>query len=117
MINTTSSNDQNTTTAGSKMWLDDLAVVYNPSSISENSYNANNANVYAFDKNICVEFIRGVKENTVLSVYDLTGKLVVTKQLSNNVREVISFPELNSGLYLYQLTGTEIQKSGKLFIK
>jgi len=117
MINTTSSNDQNTSTAGSKMWLDDLAVVYNPSSISENSFNQNNANVYAYDKTIYVDFIKGMKEKTVLSVYDLTGKLVAKKALSDSQLNTIAVSELNSGLYLYQLTGAEIQKSGKLFIK
>lgn len=118
MINTTSSNDQLTSTAGSKLWLDDLSVVYNPSSgIADNTYNENNANVYAYDKTIYVDFIKGVKEQTVLSVYDLTGKMVSTKVLNNSQLNSINVSELNSGLYLYQLTGTEIQKSGKLFIK
>lgn len=117
MINTTSSNDQLTSTAGSKLWLDDLAVVYNPASISENPYNENNANVYTYDKTIYVDFIKGVKEQTILSVYDLTGKMVFTKVLNNSQLNSMNVSELNSGLYLYQLSGTEIQKSGKLFIK
>ncbi|HLC83106.1 MAG TPA: T9SS type A sorting domain-containing protein [Bacteroidia bacterium] len=117
MINTTSSNDQLTSTAGSKLWLDDLSVVYNPSGISENSLNENDANVYAYDKNIYVDFINGVKEKTALSIYDLTGKLVSKKALSNSQLNTINVSELNSGLYMYQLTGTNIHKSGKLFIK
>lgn len=117
MINTTSSNDQNTSTAGSKLWLDDLAVVYNPSGISENSFNENNANVYAYDKTITVDFIKELKEKTILSVYDLTGKLISEKTLSNSKLNTINVPELNSGLYMYRLIGAEIQKSGKLFIK
>lgn len=117
MINTTSSNDQMTSTAGSKLWLDDLSVVYNPSSISENSYNENNANVYAYDKIISIDFVKEVKEKTILSVYDLTGKLVSEKTLSNSKLNTINVSELNSGLYMYQLIGAEIQKSGKLFIK
>lgn len=118
MINTTASNDQLTSTAGSKLWLDDLSVVYNPSSgIADNTFNENTANVYAYDKTIYVDFIKGVKEQTILSVYDLTGKMVSTKVLNNSQLNSINVSELNSGLYLYQLTGTEIQKSGKLFIK
>ena len=117
MINTTSSNDQLTSTAGSKLWLDDLAVVYNPSSITENSYNQNNANVYAYDKTIYVDFIKGLQKQSTLTIYDLTGKLVATKVISNSTLNSINVSELNSGLYMYQLSGTEIQKSGKLFIK
>lgn len=117
MINTTSSNDQNTSTSGSKLWLDDLAVVYNPSSIAENAFNENNANVYAYDKTIYVDFIKGIKAPSTLSIYDITGKLVSTHVLSNNQLSTINVSQLNSGLYLYQLSGSEIQKSGKLFIK
>lgn len=117
MINTTSSNDQNTSTSGSKLWLDDLAVVYNPSSIAENSFNESNANVYAYDKTIYVDFIKGIKAPSTLSIYDITGKLVSTNVLSNNQLSTINVSQLNSGLYLYQLSGSEIQKSGKLFIK
>lgn len=117
MINTTASNDQLTSTAGSKLWLDDLSVVYNPSSISENSFNENNANVYAFDKTIHVDFIKPTSKQTTLSIYDLTGKLVSTQVLANSQQNLIGVSQLNSGLYMYQLTGAEIQKSGKLFIK
>ncbi|MBL0330937.1 MAG: PCMD domain-containing protein [Bacteroidetes bacterium] len=117
MINTTSSNDQNTSTSGSKLWLDDLAVVYNSSSITENSFNESNANVYAYDKTIYVDFIKGIKAPSTLSIYDITGKLVSTHVLSNNQLSTINVSQLNSGLYLYQLSGSEIQKSGKLFIK
>jgi Putative carbohydrate metabolism domain/Secretion system C-terminal sorting domain len=117
MINTTSSYDQNTSTAGSKLWIDDLSVVYNTTSISENIFNQNNANVYAFDKTIYVDFLNANQKQTTLSIYDLTGKLVGQKLLSNSSQNAMSVSELNSGLYMYQLIGTEIQKSGKLFIK
>ena len=117
MINTTSSNDQLTSTAGSKLWLDDLSVVYNPASINEKSFNENNVNIYAYDKTIYIDFINANQKETTLFVYDLTGKLVSTQVLSNAKQNSISVTELNSGLYLYQLVGAEIQKSGKLFIK
>ena len=117
MINTTSSNDQLTSTAGSKLWLDDLSVVYNPSGISENLFNQNSANVYSYGETIVIDFISGLKKQSLLSVYDLTGKLVLTKEFSNSQQSLIDVSELNSGLYLYQLSGVEIQKTGKLLIK
>lgn len=118
MINTTASNDQLTSTAGSKLWLDDLSVVYNPTAgIADNMHNENNAYVYASDKTIYVDFLKGMNAQTVFSVYDITGKLVSKKILSNSQLNTIDVSELNSGLYMYQLAGSEIQKSGKLFIK
>lgn len=117
MINTTSSYDQNTSTAGSKLWIDDLSVVYNTTSISENAFNENNANVYAYDKTIHVDFLNANQKQATLSIYDLTGKLVGQKLVSNSSQNAMSVSELNSGLYMYQLIGTEIHKSGKLFIK
>ncbi|CAN5537262.1 hypothetical protein BH10BAC1_BH10BAC1_01140 [soil metagenome] len=117
MINTTSSNDQLTSTAGSKLWLDDLSVVYNPTTGIADFSNANNAYVYAYDKTIYVDFVTPNQKATTLSVYDLTGKLVATQVLSTAQQSTINLSELNSGLYLYQLSGSEIQKSGKLIIK
>ncbi len=117
MINTTASNDQLTSTAGSKLWLDDLSVVYPSGASVQDLYNENNASVYANDKTIYVDFIKMMNSKTVLSVYDLTGKMVSTKVLANSQLNSINVSELNSGLYLYQLIGAEIQKSGKLFIK
>lgn len=117
MINTTSSNDQLTSTAGSKLWLDDLSVVYVSSLGIADASNANNAYVYAYDKTIYVDFVTPNQKATTLFVYDLTGKLVSSQVLSNSQKSTISVAELNSGLYLYQLTGAEIQKSGKLIIK
>ncbi len=115
MINTTSSNDQNTSTAGSKFWLDDLSVVYNSSSVGENMLNENCAYVYAYGKTITVSLIKPVKA-TVLSIYDLTGKLLISQEISGQ-ETTVNVSELNSGLYLYHLSGSEVQKSGKLFIK
>ena len=117
MINTTSSNDQLTSTAGSKLWLDDLSVVYNPSTGIADVTNADNAYVYAYDKTIYVDFVNVNQKPITLSIYDLTGKLVASRVLSNSQQSSLSLAELNSGLYMYQLVGAEIQKSGKLFIK
>ncbi len=117
MINTTSSNNQTTSVAGSKLWLDDLAVVYNPSlGITDPLVNTENANVYEFEKTIYVDLDKlESKQNTIL-LYDLTGKLVVSQKLIA-ISNSIDVSNLNSGLYLYQINGGNIQKAGKLFIK
>lgn len=117
MINTTSSNDQLTSVAGSKLWLDDLSVVYNPSSVNEQSLNENNANVYAYDKNIYVDVVNGKSEQKNIFIYDLTGKLITSQRLPDTKSNTINVSKLNSGLYLYQLSGSDLQKTGKLYIR
>jgi hypothetical protein len=116
MINTTSSNDQLTTVAGSKLWLDDIAVVYNPSGINELD-NANNVDVFEFDHQIHVNLLNGTSHNKLLMVYDLTGRLVVSEKLGDDMSATVDVSKLNSGLYLYQLSGSALMKTGKLFIK
>jgi hypothetical protein len=99
------------------LWLDDLAVVYNPSlGITDPLVNTENANVYEFEKTIYVDLDKlESKQNTIL-LYDLTGKLVVSQKLIA-ISNSIDVSNLNSGLYLYQINGGNIQKAGKLFIK
>ena len=116
MLNITSSNDQLTSTGGSKLWLDDLAVVYNPAGISENVLSENNANVSAHDKTIYIDFIKPNKEASAIYIYDLTGNLVSTQIISTAYKNAVDVSKLNSGLYLYKLCGDGFQKSGKLFI-
>jgi hypothetical protein len=116
MINTTSSNDQLTNVAGSKLWLDDLSVVYNSSGISELS-NENDADVYAYDRNIHVDMLKATHQQKQLFVYDLTGRLVISQSLSDDNSTTVDVSALNSGLYLYRLSGSELLKTGKLFIK
>ncbi|MFL5764636.1 MAG: T9SS type A sorting domain-containing protein [Bacteroidia bacterium] len=116
MINTTSSNDQLTTVSGSKLWLDDLSVVYNSSGVNELD-NANDVDVYAFDKQIHINVQNGSFQNKLLLVYDLTGKLVASEKITNDNSAVVDVSKLNPGLYLYQLSGTDLLKTGKLFIK
>ena len=117
MINATPSYNQNTSVAGSKIWLDDISVVYNQSSINEHSSNSNTANVYVNEKTVYVDLTTENSKQAQLFIYDLSGKLVSAHLLSNSKQSSVNVTELNSGVYLYQLMGAEIQKSGKIFIK
>jgi hypothetical protein len=116
MVNFTSSNDQNTTTTGSKFWLDDIAVVYNSSGISTNTAKPNNINVFYADKNVYVNFTTKTDEQSTLSIYDLTGKLVSSQKIENNKSNSVNVSSLNTGLYLYQITGSVYQKAGKFIV-
>ena len=104
--------------AGSTLYLDDVSVVYrsgvgiqNPEEVSKN------IKVFVYDKMMYVDFLNRNYDESTIIVYDLTGKVVSESQLSNNKLNTINLNQLASGLYLYQLTGTGFQKSGKLLIK
>jgi hypothetical protein len=116
MINVTSSANQLTTVVGSKLWLDDIAVVYNTTKINEVT-KENNIRVYAHDKNIYVDFSNRNEDIATLTVFDLTGKAVTTHRIEASKLNTFDVSDLNSGFYLYQVTGGDYKKSGKFVIE
>jgi hypothetical protein len=118
MINTTSSNDQLTSVAGSKLWLDDLAVIYNPvSGINNIPMPKQNARIYCYDKMLYIDFAVQNQEQSVISIYDVTGKVASTQKISDNKQGAINVSGLNAGMYLYQLNGSDFRKTGKFFVE
>lgn len=116
MINMTSSNNQTTTVTGSKIWLDDISFIYNPVNVSETSLDKM-VNVYAFEKNIYVDFVNKNNEQSSLEIYDVTGKMIKTFRVENNTFNTFELSSLNSGLYLYKLSANSQSKFGKVFIQ
>jgi hypothetical protein len=117
MINITSSNDQLTNVAGSKLWVDDLAVASTLTSINNTVVSSQAAKVYCYENTVYVDFAVRTEEMSTISIYDVTGKLVVTQKISNNKLNSINVYGLNSGMYLYQVTGSNFQKAGKFFVE
>ncbi len=120
LLNVTSSNNQttvapNSSSTGSKLWLDDLEVIYNasiPSSVTENKKHV--LKVYTHDNTIYADLSK-VNESAILSVYDLTGKLVMQSSLEKNeVNSVKLSNAINTGLYFYQIQLNGQITSGKL---
>jgi len=114
MINITSSANQTTTVVGSKLWIDDLAVVYNSTKVSEMNKDVN-VKVYSHDKIVYVD-VNG-EEAAVLTIFDLTGKIVGTHKIDPNKQNIIDLSGYNNGLYLYQVSGSDFKKSGKFIIE
>lgn len=123
MISITPSENQLTTApgftgTGSIMWLDDLQVVYNSSSVGLEENTQNNFNVYTFDRSLFVDFKEVADQESVVNVFDLTGKVVFTQKLAANQLNQLQLPaHLVEGTYLYQIAGTAIQKTGKIALK
>lgn len=116
MINITSSANQNTSITGSKLWIDDLAVIYNSTKVSEINKDAG-IKVYSHDKSIYVDFANRSEETATLTVFDLTGKVISSYKIESNRLNSFDVSDLNSGLYLYQVVGTDYKKSGKFIIE
>jgi hypothetical protein len=116
MINMTPSANQNTTITGSKIWFDDIDVIYNPSSIATQT-KSQNIKVFYADKTVYVDFLTRSEEQSTISIFDLTGKVVSTQRLDNNKINSVNVSMLNSGMYLYQLTGSVFQKAGKFIVE
>ncbi len=117
MINVTSSADQNTGVSGSNLLLDDIAVVYNSSNgITE--YNKNQSiNAYYFGKTFFVDFLNRTENQSELMIYDINGKLVLSQKLDNNRLNSIDVSKLNTGMYVYHLSGGHYTKSGKFIVE
>jgi hypothetical protein len=116
MINVTPSNNQLTSVAGSKIWLDDISVVYNPT-VGVSSLGKDNLLVYNNSNILYVDSKDNSDIVSELNVYDLTGKIVLSKSLSQEKSFTINLSELTKGMYLYQLSGKDFTKSGKIIIE
>jgi hypothetical protein len=117
MVNITSSYNQATTVTGSKFWLDDIALIYNPTAGINNLTKTEGINVfYSADKNVHVDFYNKTENQSTLSIFDLTGKMVVFQKIDNSKLNTVSVATLNEGLYLYLISGTGSQKAGKFII-
>ena len=118
MINVTSSANQATTVTGSKLWLDDLQAVYSTStSIKSNTLAANDVRVYSWGKTVHVNFVNGNDDQSLFTVYDLSGRQVMSQMLTNNRDYSFELNDLSSAVYVYQLGNSELCQKGKLSIQ
>lgn len=120
MVNITSSNNQLTVApasggTGSKLWVDDLEMIYNAVTVKENDF-TKNVKVYYFEKNIYVDFLNKSSENSTIEIYNATGQLVSSQQIDNSTVNTIDVSKLVSGIYMYKVSGKSQGKFGKLFI-
>jgi hypothetical protein len=122
MMSITPSDNQMTTApgilgTGSKLWIDDLEVIYNANAtVIENEQN--NFNVYNYDNKIFIDLSAKNDKLAKLKIVDITGKVVMESKLASNQKNEITLSaELVQGTYFYQVSGSEIQKTGKFVIR
>jgi len=116
MINVTSSADQATTVSGSTLWLDDLEAIYPPAGISNTVLTGDNVNVYAWNKTINICFNNVNEDNSVFSLYDITGKIVFSQTMVSNATYSYGMDYLPQGVYIYKIGNDSYVKTGKIVI-
>ena len=79
--------------------------------------NLSNTDITVFPKgNSILVKQDNVSEKSVITLYDITGRVLLNKVLTSNI-ETVSVPEISAGLYLYSIKYNDfIIKTGKLFI-
>jgi hypothetical protein len=117
MINVTSSANQNTQVAGSILYLDDIAVIYN-ASLGINEVNKNESlTAYCVDKTFRVDFLNRSENQSSLEIFDISGKLVASQKITENGLTTIDMSGFNNGIYIYSLRGANYTKIGKFIIE
>ena len=118
MLNATSSNDQLTTVAGSKLWLDDIAVVYNSASnVPTVTSLGDNAKVYCSGKTVYTDFLVRNNDRFTLQIIDIVGRPVASQKLTANGLNTLDVSMLSAGIYTYRILGNNAQTAGRISVQ
>lgn len=112
LFTTTSSNNQMTNKAGSKLWLDDIELIYNEVSVKTTP--TDDFLIFNKGNEVFVDFTDVNVAGVELSILDMAGKKVASSKLNANAINYLTIPQATTGVYLYQITGNGINKTGKL---
>jgi len=104
--------------ADTKLYVDDLGLVYNPTVGVDNTPATERLNVYPnpVSENLHVDMAG--TQNSNITIFDVTGKKVAQHNLNEKVNN-INIANLAKGLYVYQLNAEnkEVLKTGKFIVK
>lgn len=117
MINMTPSNNQLTTFAGSKIWIDDISFIYNSVTSVKDLDSEKTSKVYVFDEKLYVDFGTKATEQSTIELFDVTGRIVLSQKLDNTSTHTIDVSNLNTGIYIYKVSSNKSdEKIGKIFV-
>ncbi|MBS1587087.1 MAG: PCMD domain-containing protein [Bacteroidetes bacterium] len=119
MVNITSSADQLTNVAGSKLWVDDLTMIYNPPPqyVGNLANLQNNVHAYAYDKTFYVDYLQRNEDMSTVSVYDLMGRTIFSETVRNNNLHSFNMSACQSGIYVYRVYCNGEAKTGKFYVE
>jgi len=120
MVNITSSADQLTNNSGSKFWIDDLEMIYNPppsQHVNNVTSMAGNVHAYAHDRVFYVDFLNRDNKRSMITVYDLTGRVILSESISNSALHSFDMSGYSTGVYVYRIYCDGQAKSGKFILE
>ena len=109
-----SSSDGLNSVVGSEVLVDDLELIYNPTSIDENG--KLNVKVISTLNGVEVDLTSITNEDVTYNLFDLNGKMIDTELLNAGIINLIN-SNVSEGVYVYQLISKSGIKSDKLLIK
>ena len=87
---------------------------FDPRTVNLNREDLQNITIFAFNKEI---FIQGeIRENSVVSIYDISGRLVMSSKLDGGNYSTLGTPELGEGIYIVHLKSGSYEKVAKLIL-
>jgi len=113
-ITLASSSDGFNAVVGSLLWVDDIALVFNPLSIEEK--NETEISVYTNNGFAYVNLLGMELENPVINYFSIDGKLLLTQNLSNNSLNSIQ-TNFSNGIYIYSIESGNKLYSGKISVR
>ncbi|WP_412984108.1 T9SS type A sorting domain-containing protein [Pontimicrobium sp. IMCC45349] len=95
-----------------------LYVHFNADTLSNSESTLNNITIYAPNNSNTIIVKGQLLDNTNFSLFDVQGRIVMTKLLdSNNNTNVINTSNLSSGIYIAQITSNGINKTQKIIVE
>ncbi|MBG16495.1 MAG: hypothetical protein CL853_09105 [Crocinitomicaceae bacterium] len=106
------SGDSTVAVDGSQLLLDDLELIYSPSSIND----FNSSIKSWFSDNVLYADFSLIQDPVFVEVYDLTGKNVFNQRISNFSRQEFHF-DFPSGMYLVSFSSESTTKTMKIIMQ
>ncbi|MEP1096437.1 MAG: choice-of-anchor J domain-containing protein [Cyclobacteriaceae bacterium] len=101
--------------SGNNIFLDDIQVGIKPISVTENSFNIfPNPAISNFN----VAFSLAERDDVVVQLMDISGKIIYTRRYKNVLDQVYDFSTVaEEGFYFVKITGKQINKIERLYIR
>ena len=106
--------DSTVSVGGSVALFDDLELIYNPTSVKENTEEI--ATAFVSNNYLNINFLEGINETSAAQIVDLSGRIV----WSEKIQGVSTFKKelsLSSGMYVFSLTTNKGILTKKILIK
>lgn len=99
-------NDDQSSVVTKTITMIDKTSVYN--------LNADKIAIYSNSNQVIVDLSNVELKNGTISILDLSGRKITSSELTENSINTILLPTISTGIYMYQIEGNGVVKTGKL---